>query len=206
MRGILLVMVLSAVLGWIVSMCFGLYAISGNPLWCPIVVGAILWIIALLNPTALPIYKGYIPAIFPLVGLYAHGLGGFILGWIAVWFCQCMADTLRYKILSQFTGGAGPEEIIPLESVGILVPGTVFAVLFWTFGCPVWQQGSDFILNVARWTHYTFPTPPVGWKGTVDQFNLCHAVAAVGFMFAWFRQIGVSSMALLFASDKPVRI
>ncbi len=158
------------------------------------------WVFALVRPLSFPVYKGVLPALFPMIGLLAFGLIGFAAGWLAVAICHAIADARRFARLCEMTGGAPPTEIVPLLTVGIVVAGLVIGAWIAKAGCPMTRGGEKFLLDFTF--RYFMKQPPDATRGA----QLMNAIPLIGSFFAGTRQFFVCMMALLFARPQVPRM
>jgi hypothetical protein len=196
----LIVWVISSLSGLVVSYIFALLYAPTSSSAVILVFSAVataIWIFALIAPLVFPIYKGILPALFPMMGLLLFGLLGFAIGWFLAGFFQCIADFQRYAHLSEITGGAPPAEIIPLQAIGILFAGLAIGIWFVNQGCPWFQSGEEFLVTL---THKFFI------KESPETRELVSAISLIGFFFAGTRQFFLIIMATLFPRPQIPRI
>lgn len=175
----LFVLFVSILSGLFVSYVFALAYAHASPSVVMIafsVVATLIWIYAVGAPLAFPVYKGILPALYPMIGLLSFGLVGFGIGWLVAGFFYCIADWRRFDRLSEMTGGAPPTEIIPLQAIGILVAGTGLGIWFANKGCPILQPGQQFLVTFTQEYFLGLSTGTPGIKQFVNTISVAGAL------------------------------
>jgi hypothetical protein len=186
---------ISVICGLTVSYTFGLSYSYGsqNLALISFVLGSIIfWLTAFFSPLSIPVYKGILPAILPIVGMLTYGAIGFVCGWGIYLILNTVADWRRFNRLSKITGGATAKEIIPLQVVSLLVVWIIFTIAFIAKGAPAYSSGRDFLVGVLN--HST----PNLLDSNESKPLLVKSIAILGAVFLGGQQFSVNAMARFF--------